>query len=106
MEATTPNIVGVAKSLTIFKLCATTPNNTQQLVTTCNRVCMQTDALYNIQRYLLCDFLGWPTMLRLRKILRPFARGFTIKNLPYSFHLSLQKTKLTCPGQHQEFSLK
>ena len=49
MEATTPNIIGVVKSLTIFKLSATTPNNTQQLVTTRNRVCMQTDALYNIQ---------------------------------------------------------
>ena len=39
-DATTPNIV--AKSLTGFKLCATTPNNTQQGV--------QTDATCNIQQ--------------------------------------------------------
>ena len=41
-DATTPNIV--AKSLTGFKLCATTHNNTQQGV--------QTDATCNIQQCL------------------------------------------------------
>ena len=44
-----PNIVGscyvrlhVAKSLTGFKLCATTPNNTRQGATICNGVCKRT----------------------------------------------------------------
>ena len=36
-DATTPNMVG-AKCLTGFKLCTTTPNNTQQ-ATACNSVC-------------------------------------------------------------------
>ena len=48
----------VAKSLTGFKLCATTPNNTQQDV--------QKDARCNIQQ---C----WKLLATL---LRPFARGF------------------------------
>ena len=42
MDATTPNFVGIAKSLTSFKLCATSPNNMQQGV--------QTEATYNIQQ--------------------------------------------------------
>ena len=42
MDATTPNFVGIAKSLTSFKLCATSPNNMQQGV--------QTDATCNIQQ--------------------------------------------------------
>ena len=44
MDATTPNFVGIAKSLTSFKLCATSPNNMQQGV--------QTEATYNIQQCL------------------------------------------------------
>ena len=65
----------MAKSLTSFKLCATTPNNTQQhcnnIATTCNRVCQWTQhvTFNNVES---C----WPTMLH------PFAQGFRMKR-PY-----------------------
>ena len=49
-------------------------HETKELATTCYSLCMQTDALCNIQRYL--ELLGWPTMLRPNKILSAFARGF------------------------------
>ena len=77
-----PNNVGsccvhlhMAKSLISFKLCATTPNNTQQhcnnIATTCNRVCQWTQhvTFNNVES---C----WPTMLH------PFARGCRMKR-PY-----------------------
>ena len=74
-DETTPNLVGtccvclhVAKSLTGFKLCTITPNNTQQHATACNRVCKRTQHVtYNNVGSCL------PKMLRPR-----FARGTTL----------------------------
>ena len=78
-DATTPNIAAlrtnVAKRLTGFKLCRTTPNNTQQHSTTCNRVCKGT-------QHVTSNNVGscWPTMLR------PFAQGFRSRIFCYGPH--------------------
>ena len=58
----------MAKSLTSFKLCATTPNN---IATKCNRMCQRT-------QHVTFNNVGscWLTMLH------PFARGFRMKR-PY-----------------------
>ena len=55
------------KSLTGFKLCATTRNNMQQHATTCNRVCKR-------MQHVTSNNIGscWPTMLR-----PSFARDFS-----------------------------
>ena len=55
------------KSLTGFKLCGTTPNNTQQHTTTFNIVCIRT-------QHVTSNNAGscWPAMFR------PFARGFNV----------------------------
>ena len=55
------------KCLTGFKLCGTTPNNTQQHTTTFNIVCIRT-------QHVTSNNAGscWPAMFR------PFARGFNV----------------------------
>ena len=58
------------KSLTGFKLCVTTPNNTQQHTTTFNIVCIRT-------QHVTSNNVGscWPATFR------PFARGLTFLSL-------------------------
>ena len=64
------------KSLTGFKLCVTTPNNTQQHTTTFNVVCIRT-------QHVTSNNAGscWPAMFR------PFARGLTFLSLKTYLYL-------------------
>ena len=92
---TTPNIVGsccvrlcVAKSLTGFKLCATTRNNIQQLV-----------RVYKRTQHVTSNKVGscWPTMLR------PFARGLT---KPKSFKVARPSIFIGTPSIFESLILK